>query len=400
MLNRLWTYLQYGNRFCGLEHTSIKNNKSIAICVLKQSKKELNLESTFHANSIEEVSKNLSKNQHAVLVVNDENVLSKKINSEQKESLKLVYKAFPNINLEEFYFEVISEVTSHFISICRKDYVDALIINYSEHNIHIISFSLGNSIISYIKSFTKKEQIQTSNSIVTIENQQIIGINKAVVEYEIYDINGLKISNQELLSFSGALQTVFKNDITVTNYRDKMDNLLTEFNQIQFFNQFLKFAGLFILGLLLVNFFYFNHYFNQVNNLNQVSEINESTKQKIVGLDELVSKKQKMVDDLLKSNGSKSSYFTNTIMQSLPETLLISEFNFQPLQKRIKDGKLIEIEENMIIISGSSNDNSIFSKWISQLEHMELIEHIDIIDYGSVSGSVSDFEIKIGLSDD
>lgn len=400
MLNKFLTYLQYGNRFCGLEHTSKSSNKSITVSVLKQSKKELNLESTFHASSIEEVSKNLSKNQHAVLVINDENVLSKTINSEQNESLKLVYKAFPNINLEDFYFEIVSEATSHFISICRKDYVDALIISYSEDNIHIISFSIGNSIISNIKSFTNNEQIQTSNSIVTIENQQITGINKADVGYENYDINGLKISNQELLSFSGALQTVIKNDITVTNYRDKKNNLLTEFNQIQFFNQFLKFAGLFILGLLLINFFYFNHYFNQVNNLKQVSEINESTKQKIVGLDVLVSKKQKMVDDLLKSKGSKTSYFTNSIMQSLPETLLISEFNFQPLQKRIKDGKLIELDEHIIIISGSSNDSSIFSKWISQLEHMEWIEHIDIIDYGSVSGSVSDFEIKIGLNDD
>ncbi|MFD2916854.1 hypothetical protein [Psychroserpens luteus] len=399
MLNKIWTYLQYGNRFCGIEHT-INSNTPISVSILKQSKKELNLESTFQIDSIENIPKKLSKNQHAILVVNNGNVLSKTIESNQKEPLKLVYKAFPNINIEEFYFEIISESRSYFISICRKNYVDALISNYSENKIHIISFSLGNSSISGIKTFIDKKEVQTSNSIVTIENQEITGINKVNVENEIYDINGLNVSNQELLSLSGALQTVLRNNITITNYEDKKNHLLTEFKHIQFFNQFLKSAGLLILGILLINFFVFNHYFNQVNNLKQVSEINESTKQKIVTLNSLVSKKQKMVDDLLKSNGSKTSYFANSIMQSLPETLLLSEFNFQPLKKRIKEDKPIELDDLKIILSGSSTDSSLFSKWISQLEQMDWVKHVDIIDYGSSSSSVSDFEIKIILSDE
>jgi hypothetical protein len=399
MLNKIWSYLQYGNRFCGIEHTS-NSNEPITVSLLRQSKKELNIESTCQIDSIKIISKKLSKNQHALLVVNNDNVLSKTIESDQKEALKLVYKAFPNISIEEFYFEIISESSTHFISICRKDYVDSLISNYSENKIHIINFSLGNNLISGIKTFIDKKEIQTSNSIVTFENQQIIGINKANVKNEIYNINGLKASNQELLSLSGALKTVLKNNITVTNYEDKRDHLLTEFKHIQFFNQFLKSAGLLILGILLINFFVFNHYFNQVNNLKQVSEINESTKQKIVTLNTLVSKKQKMVDDLLKSNGSKTSYLSNSIMKSLPETILLSEFNFQPLKKRIKKDKPIELDYFTILLSGSSTDSSLFSKWISHLEQMDWIKHVDIIDYGSSSNSVSDFKIKIALSDE
>jgi hypothetical protein len=399
MLNKIWTYLKYRNRYCGIEHT-INSNNPISVSVLKQSKKELNLEVTFQIDSIEDIPKKLSKNQHAILVVNNNNVLSKTIESDQKEPLKLVYKAFPNINLEDFYYEVFSETKSHFISLCRKDYVDALISNYSESKIHIIGFSLGNSLISGIKTFIDKKEVKTSNSIITIENQKITEINKANVENEFYGLNGLKVSNQELLSFSGALQTVLPNNTTLTNYDDKRVHLLTEFKHIRFFNQFLKSAGLLILGILLINFFVFNHYFNQVNNLKQVSEINESTKQKILALNTLVSKKQKMVDDLLKSNGSKTSYFANSIMQSLPETLLLSEFNFQPLKKRIKEDKPIELDDLTIILSGSSTDSSLFSVWISQLERMNWIKHVDIIDYGSTSNSVSDFEIKIIVSDE
>ena len=57
----------------------------------------------------------LPKNQHAILIINNDKVLSKTVESEQNEPLKLLYKGFPNINLEEFYFEVLSEKSKHFI---------------------------------------------------------------------------------------------------------------------------------------------------------------------------------------------------------------------------------------------------------------------------------------------
>ena len=107
-----------------------------------------------------------------------------------------------------------------------------------------------------------------------------------------------------------------------------------------------------------------------------------------------------MVTDLLKSNGSKSAYYLNQIMRSLPETLLISDYTFQPLNTRIKPNKPIALSEHIIVISGRSNDSALFSKWISRLEHISWITSIDIVDYGSVSNTVSNFEIKIVINDD
>jgi hypothetical protein len=400
MLNNFWKYLLYRKHFCGIEHTSKSSIEPIIISILKKSKKELNLDATYKVKSIEEVSKKLSKNQSAILIVNDKNTLSKTIENDQNDPQKLVYKAFPNINLEDFYFEVVSETKSSFISICRKRYVDELITTYSNKKINIIDFSLGNSLVSTIKSFVNEEHIRTSNAIIKIKNQQIAEIDKANFQPEVYNINGLKVFNQELLSFSGALQKVLNSDITITNYKDISDSLLTKFKHIQFFNQFLKFSGLLILAVLLINFYFFNHYFNQVNELRQISQINESTKQQIVALDESVTKKQKMVNDLLKSSGSKTSYFVNVIMHSLPETLLISEFNYQPLIKRVKTDKPIELNEDTIMMSGSSSDSNLFSKWINQLEQFPWIRKIEILNYGVASGRFSDFEIKISVRND
>ena len=157
---------------------------------------------------------------------------------------------------------------------------------------------------------------------------------------------------------------------------------------------------MFILGLLLVNFVFFNHYFNKVNELKQVYEINQTSKSQIIKLNESVSKKQKMVDDLLKSNDSKTSFYSNQIMKSLPFSILLSEFNYQPLLKRIKTEKEIELENNIITVSGTSSDSEVFSSWINKLEQKNWITKVDIIDYGSTSSNTSDFIIKIVLTDE
>ena len=395
MLIRFWTYLQYGNRFCGIEHTTRNGEDIIYGSILKKSGKELNTELTFEVKTIDDLSKKLNRHQHLVLAINNDKVLSKAIENEQDDVLKLVYKAFPNINLDDFYFEILSQKNRHFITLCRKDYVNSLIEAYSKLKLSIIDISLGNNLIGNISSFLSDERICSSNSVIKIENSQVTQIKKDNVTIKDYDINGLTISNLHLLSFSGALQTVLKSSSTKSNFFAEKEHLITNYKQTRFFNLSLKLGGLFILVLLLINFFVFNYYFNKVNDLKQISEINQSTKSKIAKLINTVSKKQKMVDDLLRSETSKSSFYCDIIIHSLPSTILLSEFNYQPLLKRIKPEKNIELKENSIIILGSSNNSEDFSNWIGLLEKKKWINKIDIIEYGVSSPNTSDFKINI-----
>lgn len=400
MFSKTWTYLQYGNRFYGTEHTSVEGIDSINISVLKKTKKELELEHTYQVNSVQDVSKQFNKNQHIALVINNNQVLSKFIDSEQSDSIKLVYKAFPNINLDEFYYQAISEETRHFISICRKEYVETIINDYAKHHLHIIDINLGNNIISILKRFLEVERVHTSNAIITIENRTIKTIEPLKTKNEFYNINGQQVSNQNMLSFAGALNLILNTRFSFSNFKEQKDNLLEDYKQQRFFKQFLKFAGVFILVILLINFLFFNHYFNEVSELRQISQINQTTKDQIIDLNESVSKQQKMVDDLLGGNISKSTSYANAMMQSLPTTIILNEFNYQPLNNRIKPDKPIDLNTNTLTISGTSSNSDLFSQWIDQLEQLEWINSVDIQDYRSKTSSNSDFEIKALLNHD
>ena len=399
MLNYLLSYLQFGNRFCGIEHTSFDDNDSIHAVLLKKNKKEIDIEESLEAKSVEGLAKKLPKNQHAFLVINDNNILSKSLKSNQDDALKLVSMVFPNIKLNEFYYEIVHQGNNHFIAISRKSQIDDIVKKYIENGISIIDFSLGNSMISSISKYIKSDEIWTSSSNISLENGLITAIKKTNEKKNvIYDVNGIKVENDYLFSLAGALSSLIDNHEPNTNFESEKNRLSNAFKQLHFFRQFLKFGLIFILGMLLINFFLFNNYFNKVSTLQQTAQFNQATKNNVVTLNESVLKIEKMVEDMKNSNSSKTSFYTNEIVQSLPNSILLKEFNYQPLLKRIKTDQLISINKNTLVVSGTSNDSDSFSNWLTAIEEYVWVSKIDILEYGSESVRTSDFSIKITLN--
>ncbi|MDC1324527.1 PilN domain-containing protein [Flavobacteriaceae bacterium] len=380
-----------------MEHSGHHQDDVLNATLLVHSKKELNIHASFKETSIEAVSTKLPKHQHITLSINNGKILSKTLKSDHTEGIKLVYSAFPNINLDDFYFEIHSQKNIHFINVCRKDYINALVDTYAKHKLSVLNISLGNHAVINLIDFINEDTIFSSNAKIVVEDTAVIEIEKAEVPLQNYEVNGSTVTNQQLLSFSAALQPILNNNSTKTNFSTKKNQLVDAYKHRRFFHQFMKFGGLFILGVLLVNFFVFNHYFESVNALKQLSEINLSTKNKITSLNETVSIKQKMVDDLLKSNGSKSSFYCDAIIQSLPKTVLLTDYSYQPLLRRIKEDRAIEVSEKTIFISGSSVQSADFSEWINRLEKMDWIEKVAIMEYRNTNSKKSEFKISIRI---
>jgi len=401
MLNHIKTYLQFGNQFCGIEHTSLNGDNMFQSVVLKKTKKEAEIESQFNAKSIEELVKQLLKNQHAFLVINDINILTKRVDAIQNDALKIVRLAFPNIILDDFYYEILSQDDSHFVSIGRKEHINQLIDNFTKNKIYIIGVSLGNSLFSSVSKYISESDFATSNSLITVDNYTIVSIEKSInADSRMYNVNGLSIGNIKLLSLSGALSYLLKNYFSKTNLTSKQQSLANDFKQFRLFSQSFKFGLILTLGFLLTNFLVFNNYFNKVNALQQTAQINKATKENFLTLNESVSKVEKMVNDMENSNASKSSFYASVILQALPSSIVLDELNYQPLIKGIKLDKPIQIDEKIVLISGISSDSEVFSKWLTALEAIEWIGDVDILNYAFKSNNSNEFSLKIVTIDD
>jgi hypothetical protein len=400
MLRPLITYLDFGNRYCGVEHTTTGNQEILYATVLRKAQKEVRLYQSFEVSSVQKLAKLLPKNQHIALVVNNEQVLTKAVETSQGDGLKLIHKAFPNIIVSDFYFEIVQQGSTSFISICRKSYIDHLIEEYYNQKLWVISFTLGNTMLSSTMSYMDVPKIYTSNAMILHDNEVITSMNPVEsTEPHSYNINGLNTTNLFVVSLSAALNGILNTYCSSHNFKEKNTNLIDNYKQHRFFNLFLRAGLVFVLGLLVINFLFFNFYFARVQVLEEASQFNQSAKSKMVRLNASVSKSQKMAEDMLRGNHSKTTFYMNALVHSLPRSILLSKMDYQPLKKHIKPDKPIELHQNTIIMSGKSNNSSEYSEWITDLERMDWIKSVEVLEYGDTK-SASLFDIKIYIEHD
>ena len=201
------------------------------------------------------------------------------------------------------------------------------------------------------------------------------------------------------MSFLAALQ-VYAGIADEGNLTEKNNSLKNEFYQQRFSHLFIPSAISFIFIILLLNFLFFNIYYNDVQKLEETSSINQSAKQKLQALTLEVNKKEKLVQNVINNSSSNSSYFVNTIIQKLPSTILLKKLEYQPLQRNIKEDDIIQLLKKQIEIEGNSNNKNNFSDWVNELEKIEWVNKVSITNYSDEStSSTSNFSLKIFMND-
>jgi Tfp pilus assembly protein PilN len=170
--------------------------------------------------------------------------------------------------------------------------------------------------------------------------------------------------------------------------------------QSSFFSKGFKVMVGFILGILLVNFLIFNHYFKKEQEVSASLEMNRNYIEKIKSLKEDIKTKEERVKIFSRTNASKSSILLNEITKNIPTSILLKNLSYHPLQKKIKEKEPILTDDNALIISGESIDRTAFTNWITYLENLTWISSVSIVKYGNENGKEESFEIKVILNDE
>lgn len=397
MIKNVQNNITYGKLFSAVEHIVTQQNPQINFLTFKRQKGEFVIEGEGNYSELIELSKFLKRGQHLFLIVNNEHVLSKSVNG-KLDNQKAVHSAFPNLNVDEFYYESYQNESDTLVSICRKDYVDKIIQEYQNNKINIIGFSLGNIIASHILPYIDKSEIQTSNALLSINNQKITDFkNIENIQEQSYDINGLKIKNSSILGLAGILSYYTNQSLTQTNFSDKIALLQSNFKQKRIFDLSLKICLGFIFTLLLVNFLVFSNYQDKINVLTAEIAVNENSKEKFLDLKDKVDKKKKIVDEISNSTNSKVSSYLDKIGATVPKTVLLSQVHYQPLLKNIKKENKIKYDKDEIFVKGFASKGDDFSKWIASLEKEEWIQTITVLNYGTGKKNNTEFSFKISL---
>ena len=390
--------LTYGNTFCTVEHTVGKDAAEVCYLLqLKKKKKELLVDAKRQYNSKSDLFKNVKTQKHLFLIVNNQQVLLKKVAGSNEDIENTVKKAFPTIKIAEFYYEVAQNGDQNFVAICRKDYVDSLIAEYQSNGVSIIGFSLQNLGITALSQFLNQTEIKTSNSTISLVNNKLKEIVKEDVKRIEYTINDLKIPNSYVLGLSGILAYFYNGTSNHSNFNPVLKELKQQYNNHRFYALGLKSALGIIFAVLLINFMFFSNAHSKMIRLNTDVLLNSSSKNILLQLQDRVDKKEELTNNINSLSSSKTTWYLNEIGKSVPNKVQLIVIDFQPVTKSIKKGKEILVTKNTILITGTSKNNDSFSQWIAMLELKDWIDDVKDISYGNGKNSTASFEFVINI---
>ena len=285
-----------------------------------------------------------------------------------------------------------------FVAICRKEYIENLVKEYLAHGIYIIDFSLQNLAIQSLLPFINQPEIQTSNSTLSFIEEQLEKITKSEEINEIeLNINDLNISNTYLLPLSGVLSYFYNTNSNESNFKSKVKELKTLYNNYQFYTVGLRIALGFIFSILLINFVFFSSEHSKMTTLNSELLTNSSYKNTLIQLQNRVDKKMELTKSITSLSSSKSTWYLNELGKSVPIKLQLKLIDFQPVSSSIKKDKEIIVYNNKVVVKGVSKDNHSFSNWIAQLELKDWIEKVVVVSYGKGKSTISEFEFLITI---
>lgn len=394
MLEALKSYWQFGSRFISIEQTGVDNNTIYNIVTAKSKNGEFTQIESASCNILEEIRSFTGKAGHCFLTINTDKVLIKEIVFEQEPEVAL-QKAFPSIKQTDFYYQVINEGDKCFVAICRKEYVKLQLELFAKAKWSVVGFTLGFSAVSLLTDELNDLSIPGSRQNIEIADNKVNvfgpGSNNSV-KLQIADVH---IDSKFVVALSGlsGYQVPY---IGFGNVGDSNHGLKKSHGEKRFFSNGIKVGAAILFLLLLINAAAFSYYYKKQQNLTEQAQLASSQKNLYTSKLEEVQKKEAMVANILDNTGSKSSLYINRIVNTLPESISLSNIKYQPIEGAIRVNREIEYFEKRMVLAGITNNNSEFSNWMNRLESLEFVDRVEVTGFGDNSGATS-FELNVLL---
>ncbi|MET1260637.1 hypothetical protein ABV409_14920 [Flagellimonas sp. DF-77] len=383
----------YGKRYFALEVFEIEDALHFALLVMEYRKGELEVIATYTAQRLEDIIESIDKNKPLLVTLNTTKVLTRTlvVQAESKPE-DIVLQAFPNLDLDKFYYQTTLRVTHGMVSICRKDAVDTLLEEFVKSGYSPLRLTLGANDAILLQSYA--DAGLTGSNFKMDFTDSAISFTSDSKAVETLTIGGLSFANTFLLAFASVLGQL-KTERHRGNLIQTNEGLKSTFMAERLFNIGLR-AGLgFFLLLLLCNFLVFQHYFEKneilVAGLSEANGKNTT----LSALQERVTAKEVQLGRILNTKGSQSTLYLNELGKSVPNTISLTELQFHPLESPLKPNKPILIEKNVYLVSGQTKDKLGFTIWTKQIEDLPWVAQISIVDYGSISTNTANFTLKI-----
>lgn len=388
------------NNALGLSiHFVSQNEYEIAYCLISIEKGQLTIAEKNSIASLEEIPQEI-KNLALYINISGKVVLEK-VDELSEEDL-IIEKAFPNSEVNNFYYQGYSNLNISISSLIRKEKIDELINDLKDKEFMPISVSIGLAVLD--NAFEKISELNEINYTVLgkeiyLKDNNIDSYQKNNFDSQMFYIDNNSLSEQEYLAFAAALNILNAREesISISNVLDKEKE---DYKHKLLFDKLKIGLPLFFLILLLVNFFLFTNVLDKNNTLSQKDLLNKTTLNQLESLKTEVAKKQAFLKESNWLSQSKVSYYSDQIGLLLPKKISLNQLDIFPA-KFIKKNKTkdYEFQTDIILVDGVSNSLEELNNWKLKLQKQQWIKDIELLSYNQEASSKNiSFSLKINLN--
>ncbi|PRX57208.1 hypothetical protein [Flagellimonas meridianipacifica] len=399
MLKKIVRHITEGNLYQGLEVHTQESQESYALLNMRYNKEELHPLDSVIGKTLEELLPHIEKSAPVLVTFNSAQVLKKHIVADTNNNPeRLLNQAFPNLELDNFYYQVTQAGSNAIVSISKKVAIDGYLAQLKERGIVPIQIALGLSHMDVLANYVEGT-LMGSNFEVHYQRGNLVAFkaktNTAAQEVE---IGNLALLPTQLLCFAQI--------VAYLNSKPKSSNLQLingqlgdTFKNARIFDFGIKGAlGLFLV-VLLGNFLIFNHYHTANQQLESSLPNVDLQDLTLKQLQQRVTSKEERLQLIAKSKNSRTSLYFDKLAMDIPSSVQLQAMHFQPLRFPVRKDKPIELQEHSLQIAGITNDKNTFTLWADHLEMQDWIRRVDILDYEYVSNSSASFTLNLMLNE-
>lgn len=391
--------ITYGKFYTAIEHAFVNGKECYYSLTLEESKETFVIVQKKRHFSIEDCLTSISKRQPISLIINNQHTLFKVVTEKFETATDAAKFCFPTLSIEDFYIEVTNQANTNIVSICRKEIIEEILEKYKSKAVSIVDFSLGNNLLTTVSEYLYEGVFQNANSTFTLGQDheiQSIALNKNE-SIQNYDLNGLEIGSDYLLGFASILGFYTKLKKNTLNFSTRNQELLKNYWQHRSFYLGVRLGVGFLFVLLLVNSFVFFEYQNTMETLDKDMRFSAEYKHKLEFIKHEIEQKKGLVHHFSVNTNSMVSLYLDEIGAQVPNSVLLTMINYQPLIKKPKEEKEILFDTAKMIISGTTSNGKEFTAWVRVLENTSWVKSCLVTNYGTGKQTNTSFTIQLIL---
>lgn len=375
--------------------TRLEEGERYHVLSIKKKGNTIGVVGTAEFDAIEDLVKGIDAKLPVLLVVDGKGILNKAVdfNSETDTNWH------KTIDFNTIYHTSLQNGTISFISFCRKNIVDDLLVTFTRQGLQVADVYIGPFLSALLYHSIGDEILVSGDHVLEFEAGKMIHFTRKpdANRKATYTI-GKDVVTSEFLPLYGAVVHFFIQPKEVSKSRNETINS----EEIIYKKAFHVFGIAILAGFLLsllTSYGLIQYYGSKNAALNLQNVYANESYQQLLELEKQKHDKQQILSDSGLSSSKFLSFFAYEIIRIVPGDLILNELNITPVGKENKPNKKITFEAGSIMVKGETYNETAFNTWLEALKKKEWVRDFEILKLKKDKKNKSQFEVKITVKD-